>query len=152
MSPTGRIPNRAAGNIYLSLRAHESQLSGGYAYTDNVAYKVKLSNRESFSPDASFDYGELSMKFAEGAPAFAVEVRIEYDYGARAERKIKQKIEDYFACGTKIVWDVDLLSDEPIKSLECDNPDAPRLFRRGETADAEPAVSGWRFAVNDLFA
>lgn len=152
MSPTGRIPNRAAGSIYTSLRAHEPQIPGGYAYTDNIAYKVDLPDRDSFSPDASFDYGELSMKFAEGAPAFAVEVRSENDYGARAERKIKQKKEDYFACGTQVFWDVDVLSDTPVKSFNADDPDTPRIFRRGERADAEPAVPGWTFAVDDLFA
>jgi hypothetical protein len=28
---------------------------------------------------------------------------------------------------------------------------ASRIFRQGELADAEPAVPGWRFAVDDLF-
>ena len=27
----------------------------------------------------------------------------------------------------------------------------PRVFRRGETADAEAAVPGWQFAVDELF-
>lgn len=45
------------------------------------------------------------MRFLEGAPAFAVEVRSENDYGPAAEREI---------------------------------------------ADAEPAVLGWRMAVDEL--
>ncbi len=151
MSPTGHLPNRAAGNVYISLRGHEKFVTGGYAVADNMAFVVNLPHRESFSPDAAFFYGELNMKFADGAPAFAVEVRSEHDYGASAERKIKQKKEDYFACGTQVFWDVDLLSDTPVKSFNADDPDTPRIFRRGERADAEPAVPGWTFAVDDLF-
>jgi hypothetical protein len=35
--------------------------------------------------------------------------------------------------------------------LPCSDPEHPVIFRRGEIADAEPAVSEWRMAVNDLF-
>lgn len=92
------------------------------------------------------------MKFFPDVPVFAVEVRSEGDYGARAEEEMRQKRLDYFACGALIVWDVDLLSDDVIKSYSADAPDAPRIFRRGEVADAEPAVSGWTMRVDDLFA
>lgn len=30
-------------------------------------------------------------------------------------------------------------------------PDAPAVFHRSETADAEPAVPEWRFPVDELF-
>jgi Uma2 family endonuclease len=62
-----------------------------------------------------------------------------------------EKRADYFACGTLVVWDVDLLREEVIKSYKASDPDHPVLFRRGEMADAEPAVPGWRMAVDDLF-
>lgn len=152
MAATGHLPNRIAGNIYMSLRAHERNIPGGYAVADNMAFSVDLPDRESFSPDAAFCFSEPTMKFVEGAPAFAVEVRSEGDYGARAERMMRKKRADYFAAGTLVVWDVDLLSDDVIKSYSADAPDAPRIFRRGETADAEPAVPGWTMKVDDLFA
>ena len=40
------------------------------------------------------------MKFFQGAPVFAVEVRSEGDYGPRAEREMAAKRADYFAAGT----------------------------------------------------
>jgi Uma2 family endonuclease len=92
------------------------------------------------------------MKFLPGAPIFAVEVRSEYDYGPDAERAIAEKIADYLTAGTAVVWDVDLLSPDVIRSFGADAPHEPRIFRRGEVADAEPAVPGWRFSVDDLFA
>lgn len=148
---TGRTPNRAAGNIYISLRQYEARVGGGHAYTDNVAYKIDLPDRDSFSPDASFDTGELGMGFAEGTPVFAAEVRSEHDYGASKERAMAKKRADYFACGTLVVWDVDLIGRDTIRAFGKDDPDNPRIFRRGEVANAEPAVPGWTMAVDDLF-
>jgi Uma2 family endonuclease len=91
------------------------------------------------------------MDFVQDAPTFAVEIRSRKDYGLRAERAIRDKIKDYFAAGTKIVWDVDLLGEAPIRKFASETPDDPVTFYRGETADAEPAVPGWRFPVDRLF-
>lgn len=151
MSPTGDMPSSAGGAIYSSLRAYMKD-HGGRAYTDNAAFLVDLPNRKSFCPDASYYTGpRAKMKFLPVAPDFAVEVRSEGDYGPSAEREIVEKRADYFAAGTKVVWDVDLLSDDVVRVYRADSPEQPTLFRRGEIADAEPAVPGWKFAVNELF-
>jgi Uma2 family endonuclease len=92
------------------------------------------------------------MRFLEGAPIFAVEVRSENDYGPAAERDMKDKRADYFACGTLVVWDVDLQSQDVIRSYKATDPDNPVIFRRGDIADAEPAAPGWRLAVDALFS
>jgi hypothetical protein len=49
------------------------------------------------------------------------------------------------------VWDVDLLSDDVVRVYRADNPTEPTVYRRGEEADAEPALPGWRMQVDDLF-
>ena len=49
ISPTGDLPGRAGGSIYVSLRGVERQ-AGGRAYPDNVGFRVNLHNRKSFSP------------------------------------------------------------------------------------------------------
>jgi Uma2 family endonuclease len=38
-----------------------------------------------------------------------------------------------------------------VRVYRADDPDHPTIYRRGETAEAEPAVPGWRIAVDDLF-
>jgi Uma2 family endonuclease len=91
------------------------------------------------------------MKFFEGAPIFAVEVRSEGDYGPNAERNVAEKRAEYFAAGTLVVWDVDLLSDDVVRVYRASDPDNPQVYRRGEVAEAEPAVPGWTMPVNDLF-
>jgi Uma2 family endonuclease len=152
MSPTGAAPNYAASEIFVRLREYSRRTKKGHAVNDNAAFRVLLPNRESFSPDAAFYTGEWTgMKFFEGAPVFAVEVRSEGDYGPAAEKAMAKKRVDYFAAGTLIVWDVDLLDDDVIKSYSASEPGAPIAFRRGDIANAEPAVPEWSMPVNDLF-
>ena len=91
------------------------------------------------------------MKFFNGAPVFAVEVRSENDYGPRAERQMAQKRADYFAAGTLVVWDVDLLSEDAVRVYRSSDPERTTIYRRGEIAEAEPAVPGWTMPVDDLF-
>ena len=151
--PTGGKPGRASGKIFLSLSGYERMNSRGYAFGDNIGFIVDLPNRQSFSPDAAWFTGELEgMKFLTGAPAFAVEVRSENDYGPAAERKLDEKRSDYFAAGTLVVWDVDLLSDEVVKAYRFDDPENPTVYKRGSIAEAEPAVPGWTMPVDELFA
>jgi len=152
MSPTGAAPNFAGGEIFASLREFSRKTKLGRAVTDNAGFKVDLPHRESLSPDAAFYIGKASgMKFFEGAPVFAAEVRSENDYGPKAEREIARKIADYFASGTQVVWDVDLLSNDTIKVYRASDPNQPTLYGRGEIAEAEPAVPGWALPVDSLF-
>ncbi len=152
MSPTGDMPGRAGGAIYASLRGFERR-ARGRAYPDNVGFRVNLPHRKSFSPDAAFYTGRpTGMKFLEGAPAFAAEIRSENDYGREAEAEMAAKRADYFAAGTLVVWDVDLLDEAVVRKYLPASAAAPAaVFRRGEAPHAEPAVPGWRMPVDHLF-
>ena len=152
MSPTGDLPSSAAGAIYASLRQYARLSDTGRAYTDNAGFIVKLPHRKSFSPDAAYYVGPRSGgKFLEGAPVFAVEVRSEGDYGPKAERSMAAKRSDYFAAGTLVVWDVDVLRDEVVRVYRASDPGNPVIYHRGEMAEAEPAVPGWQMPVDELF-
>ena len=152
MSPTGRLPHYAAQEITISLRDYSKRTKTGYAIGDNVGFVVNLPHRKSFCPDAAFYVGpDPGMKFFQGAPVFAVEIRSEGDYGPRAERQMAKKRADYFAAGTQVVWDVDLLSDDVVRVYRATDPQSATIYHRGDTAEAEPAVPGWSMAVDDLF-
>jgi Uma2 family endonuclease len=152
LMPTGAMPGRAGGLIYSSLLDHERRTKSGHAFPDNIGFIVSLPNRESFSPDAAWYVGDIhSMRFLEGAPVLAVEVRSENDYGPKAEHDPASKRIDYFAAGTLVVWDVDLLG-EVIRVYRTSDPENPAIYRRGEIAEAEPAVPGWTMPVDLLFA
>ncbi|WP_165227865.1 Uma2 family endonuclease [Aquisphaera insulae] len=153
--PTGRRPNLVAGRIYRSLAGYTDILRRGDAYTDNMGFAVAelSSGRQSFSPDVAYYDGPLprnSMRFVDGPPTFAVEVRGEGDFGPSAEAEMAAKRADYFEAGTLIVWDVDPV-DDCIRVFRADAPDNPDAFHSGEEADAEPAVPGWRMAVDWAF-
>jgi Uma2 family endonuclease len=151
MSPTGARPGYAGDEIFSSLRQYSKREKYGRAVADNKAFVVNLPHRKSFSPDAAFYVGmDSGMKFYQGAPVFAVEVRSEGDYGPRAEREMAAKRADYFAAGTLVVWDVDLLSENVVRVYRANERD-PAFYRRGEIADAEPAVPGWTMPVDDVF-
>ena len=154
--PSGELPIIAAGNIFINLHGHAKTTGQGRAYTDGLGYTVPelSSGRESFSPDTSYYDGLFPvnrMRFIEGAPNLAVEVRSENDYGDAAELAMAAKRRDYFEAGTLVVWDVDPLA-ETVTVYRATDPMNPVVFRRGDVADAEPAVPGWRMKVDDVFA
>ncbi len=152
---TGRKPSRVASRIFRSLDDHAEATGLGEAYGDNIGFAVALlsSSRQSFSPDASYFLGPFpanEMRFLEGTPTFAVEVRSENDYDDGAEVAMATKRADYFEAGTVVVWDVDTINALVRKYLR-DSPDEPVVFTRGQVANAEPAVAGWEMAVDRIF-
>lgn len=152
---TGRKPNRVAFRVARSLDDYAEANTRGEAFTDNMGFAVPelSSGRESFSPDAAYYVGPFPanpMRFIEGSPTFAVEVRSENDYGEAAERDMAAKRADYFEAGTPVVWDVDPEA-EVIRVYRSTAPDQPVTYARGQVAEAEPAVPGWRLAVDTIF-
>jgi len=154
--PTGYRPNVIAGRIFRKLGDHADATGSGQAFTDSMGFAVPPmpSGRQSFSPDASYYDGPPPanpMRFVDGAPKFAAEVRSENDYGPAAEAAMADKRADYFAAGTLVVWDVDPVAGV-IDCYRAANPDQPERFGPGQSANAEPAVPGWRVDVDWLMA
>jgi Uma2 family endonuclease len=154
MAPTGEEPGYAGDEVFVSLHDYARTKGHGRAVGDNKGFRVHLARRQSFSPDAAYYVGPRSgMQFYEGAPVFAVEVRSVGDYGPQAERAMARKRADYFEAGTLVLWDVDLLAEEFVVNVyRASDPEKPTGYRRGEIAEAEPAVPGWSMPVDALFA
>jgi len=134
---TGRKPGRVGGRIYRSLDDYAAQ-HGGEAFPDNVGYAVPMMPSD-------------PMRFIDGAPTCAVEVRSESDYGPAAEAEMAEKRADYFQAGTEVVWDVDTVA-ECVHVYRAADPDHAVTYRRGAMVEAEPAVPGWTVAVDWIFA
>jgi Uma2 family endonuclease len=152
---TGLRPNLVAGRIYRSLAEYADTTGQGVALTDNMGFAVAElpSGRESFSPDAAYFLGPFStqdMRFLQGPPTFAFEVRSENDYGPAAEAEMAAKRADYFQAGTSVVWDVDPVA-RCVHVYRAGTPDRPTTLVPGQEADAEPAVPGWRVGVDWIF-
>ena len=153
--PSGLRPNLVAGRILRSLADHVDYSGHGVALTGNIGYVMPElpSGRASCSPDVSYFAGPFSthdMRFLQGPPTLAIEVRSEGDYGPAAERAMAAKRADYFEAGTLVVWDVDPKAD-CVHAFRPDSPDQPTTFRRSDVADAEAAVPGWRIEVDRIF-
>ena len=155
LRPTGRRPNLVAGRIFRSLADFVDALGQGEVYTATMGFAVRplTSGRQSFSPDVSYYSGPFpsnAMRFIDGPPTFAVEVRGESDYGPTAEALLAAKRADYFEAGTPVVWDVDTRA-EVIRANALEQPDQPLAFTPGHLAHAEPVVPGWHLAVTRVF-
>ena len=153
----GRNPSKVSFRIAQSLDAHAIQTRRGEAHPDGLGYAVPelASGRESFETDASYYDGPLpvnAMRFIEGPPNFAAEVRSENDYSPVAEVEMADKRVDYFAAGTLVVWDVDPQARTVAVYRKGDALQPATVFGPGDVADAEPAVPGWRLGVDALFA
>jgi Uma2 family endonuclease len=150
MSPGGDFHGYASTSISTSLRIFERAHGGGRAYGDGTTFVPN--SRRTFSPDAAWFVGPSSRtKVIAGVPVFVAEVRSEDDYGPVAERRMAAKRADYFAAGSKVVWDVDVNREGVVRVYRADAPERPTLYRRGEVAEAEPAVPGWTMPVDELF-
>ncbi len=152
---SGDRPSEVAFEIAVSLRDHVRRTGQGIARGDGLGYAVTelSSGRQSFMPDASYYSGfraPNSLRFIDGPPTFAVEVRSEHDYGPAPLAEQAAKRLDYFEAGTKVVWDVDPVA-ELIHAYRPDDPTRATTFARGQIADAETAVPGWRVAVDEVF-
>ncbi len=151
---SGRRPGRLSFLIARHLDDYARARGVGEAYPDGMGFTVPIlpSGRQSFMPDAAYFVGPFpanDMRFIENPPTFAVEIRSENEYGNAAEAEMADKREDYFQAGTLVVWDVDPLAH----TITCYRRHQPAvLFRRGQTADAEPAVPDWRITVDEVFA
>jgi Uma2 family endonuclease len=153
MSPAGDRHGRATFNFCLSLGAYlRSAKLPGSGYGDGTGFLCDLPHRQSFCPDGAYYTGpHLENKFLPQAPDFAVEIRSDEDYGPNAEQRLAEKRVDYFAAGTKVVWDVDLKGDNVVRVYRATDPDNPTVYHRGDVAEAEPAVPGWSMPVDELF-
>ncbi len=144
------------GNLITSLDLHRKSLGRGIVGTSTLAYVIPVlpSGRESFCPDVSFHLGPLPsnrMGFIEGSPTFAAEVRDNKESDDKVEAEVAAKGADYFAAGTLVVWDIDPMAETITCYRQADLTKAI-VWRRGDTADAEPAVPGWRVTVDEVFA
>jgi Uma2 family endonuclease len=154
LMPHGDNPGEAGLQIVCSIRDYANASGVGRAVNDGVAYGFQSplpSGRLSISPDASYTLeprGSGGMKYIPGIPLFAVEVRSDSDYGPKMDREYDIKRNDYFTAGTIVVWDVDPVAETVTKYTSFSDS---TVFHRGEIADAEPALPGWRLPVDDIF-
>lgn len=152
LPPRDSRHTRAGMYISSRLLEYEARTKLGWVFVAGANYPVLLPQRQSLCPDVSFYVPAESSKSEDGALALVVEIRSAGDYGLPAERAMAAKRADYFAVGTKVVWDVDIRREGWIRSYRAEEPRSPLVFKRGDHAHAEPALINWSVSVSDLIA
>ncbi len=90
-------------------------------------------------------FGEtLPDRWPEYGPDLAVEIRLPSD----RRRKLAEKIAQYFAAGTRLVWVID---PKARTVVVYHSPDDARVLRPGEELDGEEVVPGFRCRLSRLF-
>ena len=93
MPPTGFLPSRVAGEIFVALRDYARQI-GQWLCDDLMASPIssicRIVARSARMLPSRASAPENRMRFVDGAPLFAAEVRSEGDYGNAARPRLSE--------------------------------------------------------------
>lgn len=151
MSTPEIVHGAVATDLVVSLALYVRQHALGHVFGDNISYELTQLPRTVRVPDASFVRADrvppdgLKGRLFRFAPDLAIEVLSPSERGAR----LQEKLYDYAAAGTPMVWVVD--PDE--RTVTVIAADAPtRVLHEGETLDGGSVLPGFACALADIFA
>lgn len=149
-SPTGIEHEDIGVRIILALGAFVKAHKLGIVVGSSAGFL--MSNRNFLSPDVSFiakerleGYKRPPKKFFDGAPDLAIEVLSPSD----TVEALHDKIVDYFANGSKLVW---VINPEERIALVYHSAQPDQLLRSKEELSGEDIVPGFSLPVYELFA
>jgi Uma2 family endonuclease len=151
VSPASGRHGVVGGNLFFALRLHLREHPIGRAFGDNTGFRLPIPDAEDDtvrSPDAAFVSFErmpdVPAGFAPVAPDLAVEVLSPGDTAS----ELQERLDDYFAAGTRAVWVV----DPDRRTVTLHSATAPtRRLREGDTLDGADVVPGFAVPVRALF-
>jgi Uma2 family endonuclease len=151
VSPAGIRHHVIAGKVYGALLRHVEQHPTGRVLMDNAGFRLQIPDAEDDtvrSPDVAFVSFErmpdIPVGFAPVAPDLAVEVLSPGDTAS----DLQEKLDDYFAAGTRAVWVID--PDRRAVALHSSTGPTRRL-REPDTLDGGDVVPGFTLPVRALF-
>lgn len=152
LMPTPELPHGAAASeLTFLLSLHVRQHGLGSVFGDNIGYELVQLPRTVRVPDASFVRAErmppegVSGRLFHFPPDLAVEVISPSERGSRLE----EKLFDYAAGGTPLVW----LVDPEARTVTAISADAPtRVLTEADTLGGGTVVPGFSCRVADIFA
>ena len=132
------------------LHAHTAQHWLGAVCGSNLGCWMKSGNL--LCPDLSFIRAarvprtdEARQKYFQGAPDLVIEVISPWD----RDRRLREKMADYFDSGARLAW----VFDTPNKTaLVYHRADDARLLRLTDALDGEDVLPGFRLPLAELFA
>lgn len=148
--PAGAPHGRVSTNLVVLLASYLKGRGLGWVYADGVGYQLLELPRTVRSPDVSFVRANrlppegIGPGFLKLAPDLAVEVLSP----SESASELEEKLEDYRACGTPLLWVVD-----PVRrTVMIVANDAPvRWLRESDRLDGGNVVPGFSCDVTELF-
>ena len=148
--PAGGPHGRAATNLVSRLIAYVEPRELGWVFADGAGYLLLALPRTVRSPDAS--YVRANRLPAEGiGPGFLIvapDLAVEVLSPSESASELEEKLDDYRACGTPLIWVVD-----PVRrTVMIVASDAPvRWLREGDMLDGGDVIPGFSCEVAELF-
>lgn len=151
---TKRNPNHCAAtaNVTALLIAwlHTQSQPRGKVYAGEAYFRIRKDPETNVGIDVAVASAEQvaatskKASFVEGPPVVAVEVLSPYD----KQKDIDEAIEEYLACGVRVVWIV----NPNYETVTIYRPGAePVLFNRTQEISGDPELPGFRCRVADIF-
>lgn len=148
--PAGGPHGCVATNIVGLLLAHVKPRGLGRVFADGAGYQLLELPRTVRAPDASFVRSDRLPKqgigpgFLKLAPDLAVEVLSP----SESASELEEKLDDYRACGTPLIWVVDPVR-RTVMIVASDSP--VRWLREADTLDAGEVIAGFVCGVAEIF-
>jgi Uma2 family endonuclease len=151
MSPAGGRHSVISVNLVVALTHYLREHPIGRVFGDNAGFRLPIPDAEDDtvrSPDAAFVSFErmrdVPVGFMPVAPELAVEVLSPND----TARDLGERMDDYFAAGTRAVWVI----DPDRRTVAQHSTTAPtRRLREHDTLDGADVVPGFTLPVHALF-
>ena len=150
MPPPGAPHGRAAMNLAVLLSNHVSQHNLGMVFGDAVGYELIQFPHTVRVPDASFVRADRLPPegLHPGTLKFAPDLAIEVLSPSECASEIEERLQDYIAAGTTLIWIVDPVR-RTIMSVSTDTP--VRWLAEGDVLDAGAVIPGFSCDVARVF-
>lgn len=150
MTPTGFEHGEITTRLLVKLREHVMRNRLGVVLSSDVGYR--LPDGDLLSPDVSFITKEKlagSKRPFKGFPKFAPDLAVEILSPSDSKKSLRQKVEKYFANGTKLVWLIDP-NDQTVEVYK--SAQESNILRSGEYLIGNTLVPDFTMSIIDLFA
>jgi Uma2 family endonuclease len=148
--PPGAPHGAASSNLLFLLSVHVRQRELGRVFGDSFGYELIRLPHTVRVPDASFVSADRLPKqgVGPGLLKFAPDLAVEVLSPSETASELEEKLRDYTASGTSLVWIVD-----PVRRTVMVIPaDAPvQWLSEGDTLDGGTVIPGFTCPVSEIF-
>jgi len=151
VTPPAGAPHGAAGaNLVFALATHARHHRLGRVFGDGFGYQLIQLPHTVRVPDASFVRAERlpTEGLGPGLLKHAPDIAIEVLSPSETATELQEKLDDYRAAGTALIWVVDPIR-RTIMIVAAEQP--VRWLREGDVLDGGSVVPGFSCPVSDVF-